>query len=183
MLLAFSGITGVGKSYLSEELSKELNFKKVHTIRTRKMRPGEVNGKTGYFVTEEELEKLKKQNKIIYSFKVFGCTYAYLKEEILSSDNYVFEMHYTMINDWKVLTPNIKTIYILPTNINMAIEKLKARNLSKENEEERIKELQEQYNNFINDENLQKSFDYVVYNNYDEYSRNKIINLVKSILK
>ena len=51
MLLAFSGITGVGKSYLAEQLSKELNFKKVHTIRTRKMRPGEINGKTGYFIT------------------------------------------------------------------------------------------------------------------------------------
>ena len=182
MLLAFSGITGVGKSYLSEQLSKELNFKKVHTIRTRKMRPGEINGKTGYFLTEEELEELKKQDKIIYCFKVFGGTYAYLKEEILSNDNYVFEMHYTMIEDWKILTPNIKTIYILPTDINMAIEKLKERNLSKEKEEERIEELKEQYNNFINDEKLQKSFDYIVYNNYDEQSKNKIISLVKNIL-
>ena len=91
-------------------------------------------------------------------------------------------MHYTMIKDWKILTPNIKTIYILPTDINMAIEKLKERNLSKEKEEERIEELKEQYNNFINDEKLQKSFDYIVYNNYDEQSKNKIISLVKNIL-
>ena len=94
MLLAFVGITGVGKSFLAEEISKTLNFKKVHTIRTRKIRPGEVNGKTGYFMTQEELEELKKQGKIIYDFQVFGGTYAYLKEEILSEDNYVFEMHY-----------------------------------------------------------------------------------------
>ena len=50
MLLAFSGITGVGKSYFSEEITKKLNFKKVNTIRTRTIRPGEQNGKTGLFM-------------------------------------------------------------------------------------------------------------------------------------
>lgn len=183
MLLAFSGITGVGKSYLSEELSKELNFKKVHTIRTRKMRPGEINGKTGFFMTEGELEELKRQDKIIYDFKVFGGIYAYLKEEILSEDNYVFEMHYTMIKDWKRLTPNIKTIYILPTDINSAIEKLKERNLTKEKEEERIEEIKQQYNAFINNKDLQKQFDYIVYNNYDEESKKKIMQLVQKIIQ
>lgn len=27
--------------------------------------------------------------------------YAYLKEEILTEKNMIFEMHYTMIDDWK----------------------------------------------------------------------------------
>ena len=32
MLLALSGITGVGKSYFAEEIAKKLDFNKVHTI-------------------------------------------------------------------------------------------------------------------------------------------------------
>lgn len=183
MLLAFVGITGVGKSFLAEELSKTLNFKKVHTIRTRKMRPGEVNGKTGYFMTEQELEELKKQGKIIYDFQVFDGTYAYLKEEILSKENYVFEMHYTTIKDWKKVAPNIVTIYLLPKDINIAIEKLKERGLTKEKEEDRIQELQEQYHNFMEDKELQKQFDYIVYNNYDEDSKNKILQLVSKLME
>ena len=38
MLLALSGITGVGKSFYAEEIAKKLDFNKVHTIRTRTMR-------------------------------------------------------------------------------------------------------------------------------------------------
>lgn len=183
MLLAFVGITGVGKSFLAEELSKTLNFKKVHTIRTRKMRPGEVNGKTGYFMTEQELEELKKQGKIIYDFQVFDGTYAYLKEEILSKENYVFEMHYTTIKDWKKVAPNIVTIYLLPKDINIAIEKLKERGLTKEKEEDRIQELQEQYHSFMEDKELQKQFNYIIYNNYDEDSKKKILQLVSKLME
>ena len=64
MLLALSGITGVGKSFYAEEIAKKLDFKKVHTIRTRTMRIGEQNGKTGLFMTYEELQKLKDDGKI-----------------------------------------------------------------------------------------------------------------------
>lgn len=182
MLLAFVGITGIGKSYFAEELSQKLGFKKVHTIRTREKRQGEKNGKTGYFMSEEELEQLKKQGKIAYDFKVFGGTYGYLKEEIFSKDNYVFEMHYTTIGDWKKVRPDIVTIYLLPTDINISIQKIKERNLSKEKEQYRIEEVIEHYNTFMQDKELQKQFDYVIYNNYDKESEDNIIKLVEDIL-
>ena len=118
MLLALSGITGVGKSFYAEEIAKKLDFKKVHTIRTRTMRIGEQNGKTGLFMTHEELQKLKDDGKIAYDFDVFGGIYAYKKDEILSNENYVFEMYYTTIQDWKRIRPDIVTIYILPNDIN-----------------------------------------------------------------
>lgn len=134
-------------------------------------------------MTEQELEKLKKQGKIIYDFQVFEGTYAYLKEEILSKDNYVFEMHYTTIKDWKRITPDIITIYLLPKDIEMAIGKLKQRGMSKEKEEARIQELQEQYHHFMEDKELQEQFDYIIYNDYDEASKQKIIQLVKKLME
>lgn len=182
MLLAFAGITGVGKSYFTEEIEKKLGFKKVHTIRTRAMRPGEQNGKTGLFMTKQELEEMKKQGKIAYDFEVFGGTYAYLKDEILSNENYVFEMHYTTIKDWKKIRPDIITIYLVPRNIDIALKKLKERNLTKEKEQERLQEIEEQYSKFMNNKELQNMFDYVIYNDYDEKSEDKIIELIKRIM-
>ena len=61
MLLALSGITGVGKSFYAEEIAKKLDFKKVHTIRTRTMRIGETKTeKLGLFMTHEEITKTRK---------------------------------------------------------------------------------------------------------------------------
>ena len=182
MLLALSGVTGIGKSYFKEKLVNELGFHKINTIRTRPIRIGEKNEIDGIFISDEQLDVLKDEDKIIYDFKVFGGRYAYLKDEILSNDNMVFEMHYTMIDDWKKIRPDIKTIYILPKDIEIPKQKAKERNLSKEKEIERINEIEEQYNKFINDKDFQSKFDYFFYNNYDKESEEQLISLAKTIL-
>lgn len=74
MLLALSGVTGIGKSYFKEKLVNELGFRKVNTIRTRPIRIGEKNGIDGIFISDEQLDVLKQENKIIYDFKVFRRT-------------------------------------------------------------------------------------------------------------
>ena len=182
MLLALVGVTGVGKSYFKEKIVENFDFEKVNTIRTRAKRIGEEDGKSGLFMTKEELDDLKLKGKIAYDFDVFGGTYAYLKDEIFSKNNMVFEMHYTTIADWKKVRPDIKTIYILPNDIEIAKEKARKRNLSKEKELERIREIEEHYNRISTDENLRNMFDYIVYNNYDEKSEKEILMLVKEIL-
>ena len=53
MLLALAGVTGIGKTFLAEEIERELSFKKIHTIRTREIRNGEINGKTGFFISTD----------------------------------------------------------------------------------------------------------------------------------
>ena len=183
MLLALVGVTGVGKSYYKDRIVENFNFEKVNTIRTRQKRIGEKNGKSGLFMTMEELKALKKQGKIAYDFEVFGGTYAYLKDEIFSEKNMVFEMHYTTIEDWKKIRPDIKTIYILPKDIEMAKKQTKKRNLSKEKEIERIKEIDEHFFRITTDEKLRNMFDYIVYNNYDKNSEDEILLLVNKMLE
>lgn len=182
MILALVGVTGVGKTYFKDKIVEKLGFKKVNTIRTRKIRKGEVAGKSGLFLSKEELDSLEKEGKLAYRFSVFGGEYAYLKDEIFTDENMVFEMHYTTIYDWKKVCPNIKTIYILPTNIELAKEQTRKRNLDPEKEKERIKELEEHYNRIMTDEDLRKQFDYIVYNNYDISSEEEVLNLVKNML-
>ena len=91
-------------------------------------------------------------------------------------------MHYTHIDGWKKIKPDMISIYILPTNIEDAIKNIKQRNLSKDKEDERIKEVYEQYNNFINDEKLQAKYDYIMYNDFNDDSINKLMNLIERII-
>lgn len=182
MLLGLVGVSGVGKTYFKEKIVEELGFEKVNTIRTRKKRDEEQEGKVGFFKTEDELNKLNNEGKIIYQFKVFGGIYAYLKEEIMNEKNMIFEMHYTMIDDWKKIRPDIKTIYILPKNLEIAKQKVIERETNTEKLNERINEMTEHYNNICYNEEWRGKFNYIVYNNYDEKSEKQIIELVKKIL-
>ena len=75
------------------------------------------------------------------------------------------------------------SIYILPNDINVALEQVKKRNLTPEKENERIKETEEQYKNFMSDKKLQDMFDYIIYNNYDEKSEDELIKLIASKMK
>ena len=178
MVLALFGVTGIGKSFFVDLVSKNLNFEKVHTIRTRAPRSGE---NLNYFMTSNELDKLEKDGKLAYRFSVFDGEYAYLKEEIFSEKNMIFEMHYTTIFDWKKVKPDIKTIYIMPTNLEKAKEKTRERHLPLEKEIERLNEIDEHFNKINSDENLRSQFDYIFYNNYDEESTKNFLNLVKQL--
>ena len=181
MLLALVGVTGVGKSYYKDLICSKLNFKRINTIRTRAIRKNEEAGKSGLFFSKEELDKIEAEGKLAYRFGVFGGEYGYLKDEVYSDDDYVFEMHYTTIYDWKKVRPDIKTIYILPSDIEIARAYVKSRNLPPEKEIERLKEMDEHYNRYMNDEDLRNQFDYVIYNNYDENSANELLQLVEKI--
>lgn len=177
MLIALSGVTGVGKTYFSNIISKKLGIKKVNTIRTRKRREKE----KGIFLTSEELDKLIEQGEIAYDFSVFGSRYAYLKNEVYSNDFYLFEMHYTTLKDFKEKCKDIVSIYILPDDLNKSINALKKRNLSKDKEKERIEEIKEQYN--IMKKEAYNLFDYVIINDYTKESEKKMVDLIKDIIK
>lgn len=177
MLIALSGVSGVGKSYFTEIITKELNIKKLTTIRTREKRDQE----EGMFVTNSELDDLIKDGKIAFDFQIFGSRYGYLKEEIESNDIYLFELHYETLNAFKKLSDNLISIYILPDHINKAIEMLKKRNMSVNKEKERINDIIEQYDE-MNDK-AYSLFDYVIVNDYTKATERKIIDLVKTIIK
>ncbi len=181
MLIGIAGVTGVGKSYYKNKLVDELNFEKVKIITNREIRYGEVNSEDKIFLNKIEIQELRDSGKLAYEFEFLGNTYAYTKEEIFSNKNMVFEMHYSCIQDFKRICPNLKVIYLLPKDIEICISKLKDRNLKSEVEKARILEIKEHYNKITTDEKLKNMFDYIVYNNYDKETDEKILNIVKMI--
>lgn len=181
MLLAIAGVTGVGKSYYKDEIVKNLSFKKIKIITTREIRKGEKNAEDKIFVSKEELEKLEKEGKIAYKFEMLGNIYAYSKEELFSNKDTVFELHYSTIYDLKKICPQIKTIYIFPEDINIAKQKLKERQLKPEIEKQRILEIDEHINKIKSDKKLKEMFDYIIYNKYNEESKQEMLKLVSKM--
>lgn len=124
-----------------------------------------------------------EDGKIAYKFDLLGNTYAYTYEALFSNKNTVFEMHYQCVYDFKKICPDIKTIYLLPENLETAKQKLKDRNLKPEVESQRLQEIDEHYHRYMTDESLRKKFDFVVINKYNEDSKKEIIELVKKELE
>ncbi len=182
MLLAIAGVTGVGKSYYKDKIVEELGFDKIKIITTRKIREGEKNAIDKIFVTPEELDKLRNDGQIAYEFEMLGNIYAYSNEELFSKKNTVFEMHYNTIFDFKRICPDIKTIYLFPKDIEIAKENVRKRNLEPKVEEKRIKEIDEHYKTITENDELRNSFDYILYNEYNEKSKDEVIELVKKLM-
>jgi guanylate kinase len=179
MIIGISGITSIGKTFCVRYIIENLGFKAVRTIRTREKRKDD--NSLGLFISKSELKSLYENDEIAYSFDVFGSTYAYLKEDIYSKDNMVLEMHYTTIPDFKKLRKDIKIIYILPKDIKMVEKAIKDRCLNEKDMNIRTREIYEQIENVKNDKKIMKSFDYIIYNNYDENLINDIKNIINEI--
>lgn len=182
MLLALAGVTGVGKSYFKDLLVKKLNFEKIKIITTRQIRPGEKNNEDKIFVSPEELQNFKNSDIIAYDFNMLGNIYAYLKDDLFSEKNTVFELHYSTIFDLKKICPNMVAVYIFPENLEMAKEETRKRHFDSEVEKNRLLEIDEHYHKILSDEHLRNQFDYFISNSYNQKSENEILELVKKIL-
>ena len=182
MLLALAGVTGVGKSYFKDLLVKKLGFEKIKIITTRQIRPGEKNNEDKIFVSPEELQNFKNSDIIAYDFNMLGNIYAYLKDDLFSEKNTVFELHYSTIFDLKKICPNMVAVYIFPENLEMAKEETRKRRLDSEVEKNRLLEIDEHYHKILSEEHLRNQFDYFISNSYNQKSENEILELVKKIL-
>lgn len=182
MLIAFAGVTGIGKSYYKDILVEKLGFEKIKIITTREMRVGEKNNEDKIFVTPEELQSLRDNGEIAYEFDLLGNTYAYSKESLFSDKNTVFELHYHTIFDFKKICPHLCAIYLLPKDIEDAKNKTRQRHLSSVVEKQRLLEIDEHFKNITTNKDLQNMFDYTLYNNYDKESEEKVIDLVKKLM-
>lgn len=183
MIVILSGITGVGKSYIKKHIIEKLNFKNIVIVTTRAKRKNEVPGIDKHFVTEEQYELLKQENKTSVNFEFLENKYAYYTEDLISEENSITELHYDTIKEFKKVAKNVVSIYIKPKKIKLAIEQLKLRKLPSDVENSRIKEIKQQILEFEKNKELKEMFDYIIYNDYTEKTIEYVINLLKGLIE
>ena len=79
MIVTLSGITGTGKSFFKDAISKELMFKNLVIVTTRKKRDGEIEGIDKEFVSDSQFDEMVKNEEITANFEFLGAKYGYRK--------------------------------------------------------------------------------------------------------
>ena len=179
MIVTLSGITGTGKSFFKNVIVDELGFKNLAIVTTRKIRENEINGVDKEFVDDKKFEELVRNNKLKVNFEFLGSKYGYRTEKIESDEDQVTEVHYSTIYDVRKHFKNIFSIYVIPKDIERAKLELKKRNLSKEAEKARLKEIDEHIEEYKTNKNLREQFDAVLTNDYTEKSKKELIDTIK----
>lgn len=182
MIITLSGITGVGKSYYKNQIIKNLGLENMVIYTTRAKRKNEINGIDKHFVTLEDIDKKLKDKTLFAAYSMCSETYGYDSKYLDEKINSVTELHYEWILDFKNKAKNVFSIYIVPNDVGRAKKELLDRSLPKEVYKERLQEIDGHQKKIEEDSGLIDAFDMVFYNNYDEESEQKLIQLVKDKL-
>ena len=68
---------------------------------------------------------------------------------------------------------------MIPKDLERAKQELRKRNLSKETEQKRLKEIDEHIKEYEQNKDLQKQFDYVFINDYTEKAKNELLKIIE----
>lgn len=179
MIVTLSGVTGTGKSFFKDAIAKELYFKNLAIVTTRKKRINEIDGIDKEFVDDKEFKTLVDNKKIVVDFEFLGFKYGYRKEMLESNENLVTEVHYNTIYEIKKHAKDVFAIYIVPYDIERARKELKKRCLSDRTVQERLKEMEEQIKEYASNKKLQNQFDCVLINDYTDKTKSKLLQIIK----
>ena len=180
IMIILSSPSGAGKTTLVNLLSKKKNFEISVSHTTRQPRQNEVNKKDYYFVTEENFERLIKNEEFLEYAKVFNNYYGTTRTPVIDKlnrgKNVLFDI------DWqgadqiknKKLDYKLITFFILPPSKKVLFERLSNRDMKdKLIVEERMKQFSRDVLHWIN-------YDYVVINENLEKCYLKIHNLIQA---
>ena len=124
-----TGKTTVIKRLLAED--KHLNWSV--SVTTRQPREGEVNGVDYYFVSDEEYDKLLKEDAFYECVdSQYGCRYGTLRSEVDGFINVgkdvLFDMDWDGLRQLKEKAPNdVVSIYMLPPSVKELRRRLEGR--------------------------------------------------------
>lgn len=175
-LYCLLGKSASGKSTI-EKLLEEKGLKRLISVTTRSPRENEKNGVDYYYITEQEFENLKNNNKLLEHTEYRGWHYGLSVEQIDTNDNLdyiaVIEPHgYKMIKEQ--LGDKAVGIYITVQDKERLIRALNR---------EIFPDVEEVVRRFISDKDLfkgiEKDIDYIFDNWYSYEVVNSIMKVVE----
>lgn len=173
-LIIISGTTCAGKGTVIKELvNKNQNLKLSISYTSRKMRPGEIEGKDYYFITNEEFEEKIKNEEFLEYAKVHNSNYygtpkKEVKELLESGNDVILEIDVEGAQNIKKMFPETILIFIMAPSMEIVKERIKARGA--ENNEQILRRFQTAYQEI----NEIPKYNYVVINDEVENAVGKI---------
>jgi guanylate kinase len=149
-LVVISGSSGVGKTSITEMITKQTNIKKFATCTTRQKRENEIDGYHYHFLSEKDFLKLVEENKLIEYTKSYGNYYgipAKLLDELALGNTLIMEVDFHAMGPLSEHKIEKVSIFILPPDINELLRRLEKRATeSQEQIEKRLMRISEEVN-------------------------------------
>ena len=121
-LFIISAASGAGKTSLVKKLLtliNDLTLSISHT--TRNPRPGEIDGKDYFFVTNEIFAEMVKEDKFLETAKCHGSFYGtsrnFVQEVRDAGKDIIFEIDWQGAKSIKAIFPEAISIFILPPSL------------------------------------------------------------------
>ncbi len=178
ILIIISGPSGTGKSTIVKEFINRNNDVELSvSATTRKIRPGEQEGKNYFFLSKKDFtEKLKEESFLEYA-EVYGNYYGtprdFVDEKLKAGKNVLLEIDTEGALQIKDKFPQGVFIFIVPPSINELQRRINSRGTETEEEVER------RLNSSLEEIKQLTHYDYVVMNDHISDA----VQLIEAILK
>ncbi len=181
LLIILSGPSGVGKGTIRKRIMSDPSLSLVYSVSmtTRTIRPGEVNGKDYFFVTQDTFQNAIQENQLLEWAEFVGNRYGTPKGEIeklrQAGKNVLLEIEINGAKQVmaKATGPGLVTIFLMPPSF----EALEARIRKRKTESETI--IQERLAKARREMNLHHDYQYLVVNDDVEKTSQQIIDIIK----
>lgn len=185
MLVILSGVSGAGKDTIKKELIKRCeNIVTLPSFTDRAMRKGDVSGKTYYFVSTAEFERMIKDDEL-YEYNVhhnhyYGTSKKILNETINQGKIIVKDIDVNGTENLvNILKKDMKVITIFLRVPKKELERRLANRIDKPS----LKEIQLRLNRFDYEESKIDIYDYVLKNDNLEKTVQIIMTIIKNEAK
>ena len=180
LLIVISGPSGVGKGTVRKALfdMKGHNLTYSVSMTTRKMRPGEVDGKDYYFVSREEFEQRIKEDKFLEHAEFVGNYYGTpldkVNEKLEQGQEVVLEIEVNGALQVKKRVPDCVMIFIVPPSKEALYDRLKKRGTESEDV------IMERINKANREFKAAKLYDYIVVNDEVNNAADRIMAIIRA---
>ncbi len=178
-IITISGPSAAGKSFFVEKIIEKFpNFKEIVGLTTRPIREGEINGKSGIFMTVAEMEDQEKAGELMMIKEFFGNKYAWYKRDLVNAQGLrIINISYKSVEELRKNGLDIFSIFIRPKSEEKLIEVLSGRTKSEEEYEKRLKDYYES-EQFLKES--KQDFDLIFTNFYDGKSLENLLDYIES---
>ena len=133
VLFVYSGPSGVGKGTLKEKLFAEFPGKLAFSVSatTRKIRPGEVDGRDYFYISRQEFEARIANNEFLefaeYAGNLYGTPRAYVDRLLEQGVSVMLEIEVKGALQVMEKAPDCVSIFILPPDLDELERRLRGR--------------------------------------------------------